>query len=274
MALAIIRSRDAARSGDSKTAGAYYTAAVLYGVSGASCAVGAFATYQSYMAAGISVRAVGVGGAALLGAWATGVGIVLSVAAFGYMLYALNTAYEAPDVFLDRSYWGKGERVEGKFGQVTRQQLQDIRNNKQLDSEARAQALRHIVQTGMTAEENAFAGLLVGMKTGLVWHKNWFSADEIQFKLEANEYLPNRKVDVQLQLLAAEGAPGETVLSETGLVTSAEKNDEQFYELEVSFVLKSDAHKKSAFAKATYNVYDEFERVSLTRDTLIARRDA
>ena len=272
--VAFLKQRDAENAGDRQTAYAYKMASRLYIGSGLLGMIGTTATYQAFTSTGFVVANIGVRGTALLGAYATGAGVVLTLAAFGYMLYTINTQYQMTDMFLDRSYWGKGERVEGKFGDVSRDQLTQIRNDKSLSAQARASNLDRLIRRGLEAEMNAFCGLNVGLKTEIRWHNNWFSADAVAFKIESGEWPPGRMVDIKIEIFADRTSAGKVVVDEKKSVLKGERNDEGFLELEKSHTFDGDSHKAYSHARATFVVYDDANGVNhpITRDSLFVRR--
>lgn len=269
--LAFVKAGQAKRAGDKATAKAFNMAGALYLGSAFLSVVGAFATYQSYVAQGIIVRALGVRGAVLMGGWATGVGIVLSLAAFGYMLYALHTAYQMTDIFLDRSYWGKGEHE--KFGYNAYAEIARIGRNKAMKSDARGLALNTAVNDGMTAEIEAFLGLTIGLKITFEWHKNLLTNEIVAFKVEAVEWQPTQKMTLKMALFAGSGAPAVIVIDEKNLVLSEEKNDDGFLELEKNWVFKDGTHGRYTHARVTFDVIDDDSDLYV-KDTWIAKRDA
>jgi hypothetical protein len=112
------------------------------------------------------------------------------------------------------------------------------------------------------------------LKIEFEWHRNWFSDETVALKIEASEWPAKRMLAVKLELMTSDGVSSEVVKEEKGLVPGEQRNDDGFLELETSWVFKSGSHSRYAQARATYVVYDEFERVVVTRDTLLARRSA
>ena len=274
--LAIVRSRHAKRSNDAATASAFMTAGLLYTASAVSSTLGAFATYQSYMARGGIVRLAGSRAAMLFGGWAMGVGILLSLAAFGYMLYALHTAYQMTDIFLDRSYWGKGEHE--KFGKLTREQIARIHNDKTINISSRQKAVELSVNAGMTAEIESFFGLTAGMKVSFEWHKNWFKEDAVEFAIETGDWPIWREFAFKIELFSSEKAIAEVVMNEKKQILLLSKDPEKkgTYEVEKSWVFKKGSHERYTHARVSFEVVDKNdEGIRLVvRDTLLARRDA
>lgn len=274
--LAFVRANDAKRAGDSATSTAFYTAGTLYSLSAAASGIGAFATYQSYMAQGAIVRLVGIRAAMLMGGWLMGVGVLLSLAAFGYMLYALNTAYQMTDIFLDRSYWGKGEHE--KFGKLTRDELARIRNDKTINSTSRQHAVSSAVDFGMTAEVESFLGLTVGFAASFEWHKNWFSDEAVAFTVETGDWSPTRKLEFKIELFASDRPAADVVMDkkELELVLSENPEKKGIYELENAWAFKKGSHDQYTHARVSFAVHDQTHEGTLlvVRDTLLARRNA
>jgi hypothetical protein len=275
-ALAFTRADNAKRSGDAATASAFETAGKLYTGSAALSMLGTFATYQSYMGSGFIVNQVGLRAAVLMGGWATGVGIVLSLAAFGFMLYALHTGYQMTDVFLDRSYWGKGEHE--KFGKLTRDQIARIRSDTTINASARQNAVNSAVNDGMIAEIESFLGLTVGFEFGFEWHKNWFSDEAVAFTAKTGDWPLTRKLAVKIELFASEKALGVVVLDqkEQVLVPCEDPKKKGIFELESAWVFKKGSHEQYTHARVSFVVHDKTHEgvLLVVRDTLLARRDA
>ncbi|MGY0613468.1 hypothetical protein, partial [Luteimonas sp. A501] len=53
--------------------------------------------------------------AALIGASATGVGIVLFIVGVAWALYAASLEHDENEKFLDRSFFGRHKNTEGRF---------------------------------------------------------------------------------------------------------------------------------------------------------------
>nr|WP_297350637.1 T6SS effector BTH_I2691 family protein [uncultured Caldimonas sp.] len=204
--LAFVRGQHASRAGDNKAAVGYYAATTLYALSAISSAFGSVFTYTAFAASG-PVMGMGVATSALLGAWLMGAGIVLSIVAFGFMLYVLHVKYHHMDIFLDRSYWGLGKRTEGKFGEVTREQLEGILNDRNLDRHSKFVILRNLVHRGMRAEIEALNVLPIGLQIDFEWNKNLFKPDAVVFKVTTQRWPAKRNIDLRIDLYEADGAP-------------------------------------------------------------------
>lgn len=275
-ALAFVRAGHARRSNDAATAHAFMGAGFTYAASAGASIFGTFSTYQAYMAKGAIVRFAGVRAAMLMGGWAMGVGIVLSLAAFGYMLYALHAAYQMTDIFLDRSYWGKGEHE--KFGKLTREQIARIRNDKTVNVGSRRHAIELAVNAGMAAEIESFFGLTVGLKVSFEWHKNWFKEDAVVLTVETGDWPIWREFAYKIEVFAQEKSIAETVMDEKKqvLLLSADPEKKGTYEVKKAWVFKNGSHSRFTHARVSFEVHDKNdEGIRLVaRDTMVARRDA
>jgi hypothetical protein len=201
---------------------------------------------------------------------------LLSLVAFGYMLYALQTAYQMTDIFLDRSYWGKGEHE--KFGKLTREQIEKIRNDVSINLSSRQQAANLAVNEGMTAEIESFLGLTNGMKVAFEWHKNWFKEEAVAFTIECADWPIWRELAVKIELLSSSNSVGVVVLNERKQVLLPSRDPEKkgIYELEKAWVFSGDSHENYTKARVSFDVVDKNdEGINLVvRDTLLARRNA
>ncbi|RSZ56189.1 hypothetical protein HF313_21695 [Massilia atriviolacea] len=273
-ALAFIKADYALRSGDKQTAEIYKTAGRLYVGSSVLSGLGTFAAYQGFMGGSIA-RMVGVRALMLMGAWAVGVGVLLALAAFGYMLYALHTAYQKTDLFLDRSYWGKGEHE--KFGINVRQQLDVTHANPRLNHAARGAAINVLVNDGMTAEVEAFLALTIGISVDFEWHKNWFDDEAVAVKFTAGAWPENRTVKIKIELYA-KNSTRIVVMDVDGAVLTSKIGDDgkEVFELEKAWVFKDDSHERYSHARVNFSAHEKTDNgVDLVmRDTLVARRDA
>lgn len=274
--LAFVRADNAYRSGDKSTGLAYGIASGLYTISGAATIASAFATYQAFAGTGLFVNSLGITGAAMMGAWLMSVGIVLSIVAFGFMLYALYTTYQSMDIFLDRSYWGLGNRAEGKFGKVTRRQLQDVANDRKLAINGKRNTLKHIAALGMKEEVDALQALPIGLQITFEWHKNWFSDEAVVFKVACGRWpKDHRKVTLKMEMLVATGAPGVVVFKEKVLALEGPKDRETgAYEFTQAWAMKDGEEDQYTKARVTYVIHGDNTGDVLTRgDMLVSRAD-
>lgn len=122
---AFISSFRADAQGQIEAAHNYRTAGVLLSVSGGALIGGSFVTWKAALAArvGQQVALRVLGGVALrtsigalVGASMTGVGVVLLIVGIAWALYAASLEHDENERFLDRSFFGKHERTEGRFG--------------------------------------------------------------------------------------------------------------------------------------------------------------
>lgn len=273
-ALAFVKAGQAERSGDKKTAFVFNVAGTFYLASAALNVASALAIFQSQMGSGLIVEWFGVRGAMALGNWLAGVGLVLSLIAFGTMLYAIHTAYQMTDYFLDRSYWGLGEHET--FGRISRTEIGRIRNNRALNEHSRNREVITLVNNGVTAEVEAFLGLTIGAKVEFEWHRNMFSNEEVTFKLEALTWPFTQMLSLRIELFAPGRSIGLVVLDEKELILGDEKNSNGFLSIEKSWVFKNGSHTKYTYARAFFKVEDVAPGgiELILRDTLIAKREA
>lgn len=280
-ALAFVRMKHASKMGDRRAGDAYLAASITYSLSGTASLFGSILTYASFVARG-SVLGLGVPTAALMGAWLMGAGIVLAVVAFGFMLYALHVKFHPLDVFLDRSYWGLGQRAEGKFGQVTREQLQVILNNRQLPADTKFRNLQSLVREGMKAEVDALNVLPAGLQVELEWNDNWVGHENLGlkkppqslvFKITAGRWPAQNHLDLSVDLYTAAGAPAQRVHQQAALLSGTERNDDNLLEFKYEWVFQDGSHLKYQLARVSYVLWGENRGDVLARDVLNVTRD-
>lgn len=193
-ASSFIKSKRAGRQGDKDAQVHYAVSYRLLGLSGMSSVGGAFVTWRAALAAragqqalqlvgrqvvvgvarGIAIRTAA---GALLGASLTGVGLVLFAAGILWALYAASLEDDDNEVFLDRSYWGKHERKEGRFG-----------GQKPGSGGAAAETW---LAGGLDAEMMALGTLALGFKAEITdWNGEWFAEDIIEFRLSFGVWNP------------------------------------------------------------------------------------
>jgi len=271
--LAFVRASHSDRAGDVSAANAYKAAGVLYFLSTASTAFGAISGYQAFVGTSFIGTAMSIPATALLGAWLMGAGIVLAVVGFGFMLYALHVQYQPVDVFLDRSYWGIGQRIEGKFGSVTREQLMQIRSDRNSPIGIRLRNIAHLAELGMRAETEAFNALPAGLHISFEWHKNWFSNEAVVLTVACGQWPEKRNIDVKIALLNAPGDPGTVVLDESGAVLDGtKKNDDGLLEWSKEWVFSDGSEDKYQMARVSYVIYGSSKHDRLTADEMLVRR--
>jgi hypothetical protein len=155
--------------GDRAAATQYAVATGLYASSTFAVTLGSFTMWKAnaaltteQMAKSLALRYFGGRAAAMaFGSWMTGIGVLLSVAGFGWALYALSLEDDLNEVFLKRSFWGtkdpQEQRSEGRF-------------------------------SSPEAEREAFQALAIGIKASLEWNDNWVSADGVTASVEFAEW--------------------------------------------------------------------------------------
>lgn len=128
----------------------------------------------------------------------TGIGIVVGVLGFAGMLYAESLDDDLNEVFLKRSYWGNGERSEGKFAA-----------SEEPQNKSDAEAMIRWAQRGLAAEVDGFNALSVGVKATLTWHSNYVSANVLEARIEASAGDENHRVAYKL-IPSSTSAPPQT----------------------------------------------------------------
>lgn len=205
----------------------------------------------------VVMRLGGAAAAAYLGASLTGIGIVLAIGGFGWSLYTQPMEDDLNEIFLKRCYWGVG-LAQGGFGR------------NQAEPPAADASLRLLwVQSALRDEQGAFAALSEGFKAQLVWHDNWFSADQVQATLESSTCSDKRRVAYTLTIKDASNA---VLATGDKAAVPALDGKTNLYAVDVRIPMRDDQWKAAHKAEFAYNVYEEFERVSLGRDTLIVRK--
>ncbi len=180
-----------AAAGDTDAADHYTIASWLYRTSAVSSAAGSYLTYralagrtmQQAMVRTIGTRMIGTGAAAMLGVSLTGIGLVLTVFAIGWSLYAMSLEDDDNEIFLDRSFFGKHSRAK------------DNPPFKNLEEEVAA-----------------FGTLAIGLKTTLEWVDR-MGDDEVKARVLVARF--NAKQRLRYRLLAL---PSEKLSKEAPIV--------------------------------------------------------
>ncbi len=154
---AVIKSSGLRRKGDNDASAWTAAQGLIQGVSGISILSGSAIAW--YVARRLAVDAslrIGLtlaGGtfvaASTIAAWLSGVGLVLWIVGVGVSFWAMSLEDDAAEIWLDRSYFGRHERTEGRF--------EDLEQ-----------------------ELSAFGGLSLGMTVEISWDHNWLSDDEVR----------------------------------------------------------------------------------------------
>jgi len=181
----------------------YVVAGTLLLVSGFAVMGGSFLTWKAAVAArvGQQVALRILGGVALrsslgalLGASLTGIGVVLLIIGIAWALYAASLEHDENEKFLDRSFFGKHERTEGRFGGPPMVD-EDVWSGQ-----------------GVNDEMLALGALALGISAVIDnWEDNIFSKDvilatitvgnfkpaeqEVHYRLEGYEAMPNLAVE-------------------------------------------------------------------------------
>ncbi|WP_295844177.1 hypothetical protein, partial [uncultured Xanthomonas sp.] len=258
--------------GDSRASTSYLWATTSYGISTVSLLTASSAMFARAMAQRAATSAVGaissmvvtrLGGAAAtayLGSSLTGIGIVLAIVGLGWSLYAQSLEDDLNEVFLKRSFWGTGH-PQGRFGASRARPPADDAGMLQL-----------WVSNSLRDEQNAFAALSVGFKASLAWQDNWWSDDQVQARIESATTSGKRRVAYTLTLYGDAERRHQLAAREDKAATLTFDADSGRHVLEISVPMKAAQWDAARVALFTYNVYEEFERVSLGRDTLIVNK--
>lgn len=245
--------------------GAYTTSMFSLGLSASAMFARAMAQRASTSAIGaisemVVMRLGGAAAAAYLGTSLTGIGIVLAIAGFGWSLYAQSLEDDLNEIFLKRSFWGTGH-PQGQFGSA-----------KAKPAGTDAGALQLWVDAALRDEQSAFAALSVGFKASLAWQDNWWSDDQVQAKIESATNSGKRRIAYTLTLYGDVQRKHRLASREDKAATLTFDDDSGRHVLEISVPMTDAQWEAARVALFTYNVYEEFERVSLGRDTLIVNK--
>lgn len=219
-ASALVSAGRTSKAGDNQAAAHYFMAAGTLGVSGLSTMGGAFFTWRAALAARagqqVAVRimagtVIRGSAAALIGASATGVGIVLLIAGVAWALYAASLEHDENEKFLDRSFFGKHERKEeGRFGGPPMENKDEW------------------VAHGMSEEMLSLGLLALGLSGEISnWEDNWTSRDTIHATLRLGSWDPSlHEVAYRLEAFPTKPAlsGGRTPAGEVILKGSSKKN--------------------------------------------------
>jgi hypothetical protein len=208
----------------------------------------------------VVTRLGGAAATAYLGSSLTGIGIVLAIGGFGWSLYAQSLEDDLNEVFLKRSYWGTGH-PQGQFG-----------SSQTRPPAADAGVLQLWVSASLRDEQDAFAALSVGFKASLAWQDNWFGDDQVQAKVESAITTDKRRVAYSLTLYSDAERKRELAWRQDRAAALTFDADAGRYVLDVRVPMTDAQWDVAQVAVFTYNVYEEFERVSLGRDTLVVSK--
>lgn len=255
------------RAGDADATRNYFGSFTTLMISGGNSAAGAFVTWRAALAARAGQQAVQLIGrqavagvargialrtaaGALLGASLTGVGLVLFAAGILWALYAASLEDDDNEIFLDRTYWGKHERKEGRFGAA--------RPN------GGKEALQTWMAGGIDAEMMALGNLALGFKAEITdWNGEWFSNDIIEFKFMFGVWQPeSHRFEYRLEAFADKERKGAPILIRSGPmpgeVPKKEDADSEVYELSMSHLIDDDRYQA---VRLTFSMFKDGDLV-------------
>ncbi len=182
----------------------YMVAAGLLSASGAAMIGGSLISWKAAIATRVGQQvamrilggtAIRTSVGALVGASATGVGVVLLIIGIAWALYAASLEHDENEKFLDRSFFGKHERSEGRYGGAPIPD-QDAWTAKGLDQEILA-----------------LGALAIGLWATIDnWQDNVFSKDAILATISVANWKPGQRV-LKYRLEAHESMPDRTLAS-------------------------------------------------------------
>jgi hypothetical protein len=239
---------------------AFQASMVAFGLSAATLTAStglgfANATVARFAASrAVITRLGGAVAAELVGSSLTGIGIVLGIGGFALLLYGESLEDDLIDIFLKRSYWGKGEASAAKFGYGA--QTTDVG----------AKPLLRWAEQGLKEERNGFSALSVGFKALLQWHHYKGRSSILHARIETADSNDKRRLGYDLTVTGANGT------SVTGLsnrdVPFVFEAEEGRYVAEVKLPIGPADWAAAKSAHFEYNVYEEFEQVSIAREVL------
>jgi len=201
---AFISSLRTKREGQLEAAHNYEIAAGLLSASGIAMIGGSVISWKAAVAARVGQQvamrllggvAIRTSAGALVGASATGVGIVLLIIGIAWALYAASLEHDENEKFLDRSFFGKHERSEGRFG------------GSPIPDEDEWTA------NGLDQELLALGALAIGLWASIDdWQDNVFSKDVILATISVANWKPGERV-LRYRLEAHGSMPDRTLAS-------------------------------------------------------------
>ncbi|HEU4621021.1 MAG TPA: T6SS effector BTH_I2691 family protein, partial [Burkholderiaceae bacterium] len=267
-----LKMQNAGRRGDRDARDSYRTSFGLYAGSTFSLMISSgaiyFASIPSSTAAAMGAEQAAAfaarrAGLALLGGWATGVGVVLSVLGFAYALYAQSLEFNAVDIFLDRSYWGKGERTEGKFGGAAPAASSNTRD--------RFAALNRWMGQAMEAEIAAFRGLTVGISVNFAW-ESVGGRNVLRAKISAADWPADQGMEARIEFMLNETqSAGKPVVFAPEQCAPKRNADTGRYECTLAYVLRPSGGVLFAGAagQQTSSWLDPFDASNMTMARLV-----
>lgn len=259
---AFAKFRSRSKRGDAAAATVYSVTGWLFGASSLTLLGGTTISFANATVARFAVsrlivtRLGGAAAAELLGTSLTGIGIVVGVLGFAGMLYAESLEDDLNEVFLKRSYWGNGERSEGKFAA-----------SEEPQNKSDAEAMIRWAQRGLAAEVDGFNALSVGIKATLTWHTNYVSADVLEARIEASAGDENHRVAYKLT-----PSPASALPQTDGVAPMTLDKDSGHYVFSLKLPLDAPSWKAAESVRFTYTIYDLRTRVPIAQDTLEVKR--
>ncbi|MGA4153266.1 T6SS effector BTH_I2691 family protein [Ralstonia nicotianae] len=274
-------------SGDAQAANEYFKAGLMFAGSAASMALGAGALFLAGMegkaatglAQTITSRIISAAALETLGAALTGIGIIVGIVGFAWSLYALYMEDDLNDAFLKRSYWGIGDQPISSFGDPK----VSSKNTSQISA---------WVRRGLDEEMQAFSGLTLGIKVTLEWareemgkpsvadvvspilvggYKYLTRGHVLKAKLESASHGDNRLVSWTMTV--KDGA-GKSLTGQADKDVSLRTDKDSGRDvLEIVLPLDGAAYEHAAQAEFSYKLYEQYERVSLSGDTIKVKKD-
>lgn len=242
----------------------YRKSAVLFGASTAACLGSALlsiakATTTRFVVSEVVITRLG--GAVLvelIGCSLTGIGIVLGIAGFAYMLYAESLEDDLNESFLKRSYWGVGGAVAPYGGTAP--------------GSTQANDQQRWAERGLDEELRGFNTLSVGVKATLEWHKNTFSNNVLEAKVESAAAGQQHLMAYNLVLKGADGKILQQQAHQSQ--TLALDADSGRYGVDIKIPLDGPTWANAATAHFKFNIYEADEPNSLARDVLDVKKPA
>ncbi len=270
--------QSAKNRGSSEAAAQFWRSATDFGWSAAGFAVGAGLGFAKATVARFAISRLIVarlGGAAvaeLIGASATGFGIIFMIAGFAWALYAESLEDDVVEVFLKRTYWGLGDSAAEKFGAAEKPvATKAIRGRSSLVGDEDINALVRWSNTGMNQERDGLGALSVGLKFSVEWIAHWFSENVLAIRLEGvaqGEGILRANFDLEV-LDAKSGVISGYSGRDVPLTVDEES---RHYVLEIKLPLGSAVWGSAKGAQFKYSLFDASEQAPIATDMLLVEK--
>lgn len=257
----------------------YLVSADSFLISGIVGGAGSFLIFASKtttrfaLSEAVVTRMGGIALAELAGEALTGVGLLLGLVGFAYMLYAVSLEDDLNEVFLKRSYWGEGRAAAAPYGSELRPPIALGPDGDNLDVKPAnrpaaddAAAFERWARRGLEQEGQGFRALSVGLDATL----EWADGDAVVAHLKTPRGDARRFAAYTLTVEDASGARLAQLRNEAGELEAGPAGAS----LKAELALDPAVWAAGRWAWFEYALYTREPRDATLRDTLRVERPA